>query len=119
MATHSSVLAWEIPWTEEPGMSIGQTVRHNRSHLAHTACTPSLSLSSCTLLGSEPLYLLSFDCENNFKVLRANDAGDSKELHLMLGESTIAHTRCWGCSNYPVLRMNFSLVAGIQCFPYS
>ena len=25
MATHSSILAWEIPWTEEPGMlqSIG------------------------------------------------------------------------------------------------
>ena len=32
MATHSSILAWEIPWTEEPGglMSIGlQTVRHS------------------------------------------------------------------------------------------
>ena len=32
MATHSSILAWEIPWTEEPGgpWSIGsQRVRHN------------------------------------------------------------------------------------------
>jgi len=32
MATHSSVLAWEIPWTEEPGglQSLGlQRVRHN------------------------------------------------------------------------------------------
>ena len=32
MATHSSVLAWEIPWTEEPGglQSMGsQRVRHN------------------------------------------------------------------------------------------
>ena len=31
MATHSSVLAWRIPWTEEPGglLSMGsQTVRH-------------------------------------------------------------------------------------------
>ena len=31
MATHSSILAWEIPWTEEPGglRSMGsQTVRH-------------------------------------------------------------------------------------------
>ena len=26
MATHSSVLAWRIPWTEEPG---GQRVRHD------------------------------------------------------------------------------------------
>ena len=32
MATHSSIFAWEIPWTEEPGMqqSMGlQRVRHN------------------------------------------------------------------------------------------
>ena len=32
MATHSSILAWEIPWTEEPGgiQSLGsQTVRHD------------------------------------------------------------------------------------------
>ena len=31
MATHSSILAWEIPWTEEPGglQSMGlQRVRH-------------------------------------------------------------------------------------------
>ena len=32
MATHSSVLSWEIPWTEEPGrlQSMGlQRIRHN------------------------------------------------------------------------------------------
>ena len=32
MATHSSILAWSIPWTEEPGrlQSLGsQRVRHN------------------------------------------------------------------------------------------
>ena len=32
MATHSSILAWRIPWTEEPGglKSMGsQRVRHN------------------------------------------------------------------------------------------
>ena len=32
MATHSSILAWRIPWTEEPGgpQSMGlQTVRHD------------------------------------------------------------------------------------------
>ena len=37
MATHSSILAWRIPWAEEPGrlQSIGlQRVRHNRSDLA-------------------------------------------------------------------------------------
>ena len=32
MATHSSILAWKIPWTEEPGglQSVGShTVRHD------------------------------------------------------------------------------------------
>ena len=39
MATHSSTLAWKIPWTEEPGrlQSMGlQRVRHNQSN---SACT--------------------------------------------------------------------------------
>ena len=34
MATHSSILAWRIPWTEEPGriQSMGsQRVRHLRA----------------------------------------------------------------------------------------
>ena len=34
MATHSRILAWEIPWTEKPGglQSTGsQTVGHNRA----------------------------------------------------------------------------------------
>ena len=37
MATHSSILAWRIPWTEEPGglQSMGsQRVRHDWSDLA-------------------------------------------------------------------------------------
>ena len=39
IATHSSILAWEIPWTEEPGglQSMGtQRVRNDWSNLAHT-----------------------------------------------------------------------------------
>jgi len=39
MATHSSILAWRIPWTGEPGglPSMGsQRVRHDCSDLAHT-----------------------------------------------------------------------------------
>ena len=37
MATHSSILAWKIPWTEEPGglQSIGlQRAGHEQSDLA-------------------------------------------------------------------------------------
>ena len=39
MTTHSSILAWRIPWTDEPGglQFIGlQRVRHNQSDLACT-----------------------------------------------------------------------------------
>ena len=39
MATHSCILAWRIPWTEESGelQSVGsQRVRHNRNDLACT-----------------------------------------------------------------------------------
>ena len=39
MATHSSILAWRIPWTEEPGrlQSMGwQRVRHDLATFTHT-----------------------------------------------------------------------------------
>ena len=38
MATHSSVLAWRIPWTEEPGglQSMGsQRVGHDKYYARH------------------------------------------------------------------------------------
>ena len=38
MATHSSIVAWRIPWTEEPGglQPMGlQRVRHDRSYFMH------------------------------------------------------------------------------------
>ena len=41
MVAYSSVLAWRIPWTEEPGglqSIVLHRVRHDRSDLAH-ACT--------------------------------------------------------------------------------
>ena len=40
MATHFSILAWRVPWTEEPGrlQSMGlQRVGHEGSYLTHTA----------------------------------------------------------------------------------
>ena len=41
MAIHFSILAWRIPWTEEPGgrqSMRSQRVRHNRETNTHTAC---------------------------------------------------------------------------------
>ena len=47
--SHSSILAWRIPWTEEPGVlqSIGlRRVRHDRSNLACSL--------NCTFLQTGP-----------------------------------------------------------------
>ena len=46
MATHSSVLAWRIPWTEEPGglQSIGSQSRIRL--VTKHACTHRLSLTA-------------------------------------------------------------------------
>ena len=63
MAVHSSILAWRIPWTEEPGelLSTGwQRVGHNWSDLAckHTivycVCVLSCSVMSDSLRGIDP-----------------------------------------------------------------
>ena len=38
VATHSSILAWRIPWTEEPGgpqSIVSQRAEHNLSNCAH------------------------------------------------------------------------------------
>ena len=53
MATHSSILAWKIPWTEEPGglQSLqSQRVRHDRDFTI--TLTPELgsSFSACATL---------------------------------------------------------------------
>ena len=35
MATHSSTLAWEIPWTEKPGELVHEVTRVRHDLLAH------------------------------------------------------------------------------------
>ena len=60
MATHSSILAWEIPWTEEPGrlQSMGlHRVRHDlvTKHYYHPVKRHFLKLP-----GSSPLFPIHF-----------------------------------------------------------
>ena len=45
MATHSSILTWEIPWTEEPGglQSVGSQESDTTDWLTHTPQGQSLS----------------------------------------------------------------------------
>ena len=80
MATHSSTLAWRIPWTEEPGglQSMGsQRVRHDchygvnhngkerkQKHLC-VCITESLC---CT--AESPVYQLYFNVKKQNKVIK-------------------------------------------------
>ena len=53
MATHSSTLAWKIPWTKEPGglQSMGlQRVRHDRA----TSLSFTEFKLSCVIVSSGP-----------------------------------------------------------------
>ena len=43
MATHGSILAWEIPWTEEPGLTQSQTQLGKRT--STTASCMELSIN--------------------------------------------------------------------------
>ena len=47
MATHFSILAWRIPWTEEPGelqSTRSQGVRHDRAHMhAQDKCVEEIT----------------------------------------------------------------------------
>ena len=55
MATHSSILAWRIPWTEEPDglQSMGsQRAGHDCSELAHTHTTVGLEACPAQLPGN-------------------------------------------------------------------
>ena len=59
MATHSSIFAWKIPWTEEPGglQSLGsQRVKHNTHTHTHTH-THTQHFESCWHIGISPHYL--------------------------------------------------------------
>ena len=44
MATHSSILAWEIPWTEETGrlQSVGLQKRHDLATEQQQTATPHI-----------------------------------------------------------------------------
>ena len=49
MATHSSTLAWKIPWMEEPGglpSMVSHTVRHDRSDLAAAAAAAFYAITA-------------------------------------------------------------------------
>ena len=49
MATHSSILAWEIPWREEPGGQQSIGLQKSQTQLSNETTTIRLSNGSKTL----------------------------------------------------------------------
>ena len=76
MATHSSILAWRIPWTEEPGglQSMGLLGVRHYSNYTH-ACMPSVSL---TYYVSQEKYISLFSNK-----MKQNDLKLDSVLHLL------------------------------------
>ena len=67
MGTHSSILAWRIPWTEEPGRlhSMGlQRVSHNWTGNTHTQTHTNIDtyLLKCSLSTNTFIYVLTTPC---------------------------------------------------------
>ena len=55
MATHSSILAWEIPWAEEPG-ALQSVASQSWTRLTDQACTQMLN--TCCVAEVVPNHLL-------------------------------------------------------------
>ena len=60
MATHSSILAWKIPWTEDPSglQSTGsQRVRHNLATSLLLSANVNSNSRACSLKTENSLYI--------------------------------------------------------------
>ena len=62
MATHSSILAWEIPWTEHPGGLQAMGCSKSRTRLSDyqvvapmVKCLPAMRVTQVQSLGQEDL----------------------------------------------------------------
>ena len=60
MSTHSSILAWRIPWTEEPSRLQCMELQRIRHHLSNSACMHALGYIRIKLRGD-------LDCRYSFE----------------------------------------------------
>ena len=91
MATHSSILAWRIPWTEEPGglQSIGsQRVRHDWSDLAFTRTYPTQSLRIDAIkLRERRMWVKKPRCKGDMKTMFRKQFWAYLRVHSMKWET--------------------------------
>ena len=88
LATHSSILAWTIPWTEEPGRLQTMGSRRVRHEGATNTFTLLLCAGSCCIL----LYIWTYVLWNkNCYYLHFTD----KEIKMQRGWATRPRTPSW------------------------
>ena len=83
MATHSSVLAWRIPWTEEPGrqQSVGlQRAGHNWG--TNTALSYILS-PFCTIQGDELNNISKWSTSYSSEFMKVTSYGKKDFAHVI------------------------------------
>ena len=69
MATYSSILVWEIPWTEEPGHGVAKS-RTQLSEHTHDTILKTLNYIKCiSYVTSFDLVLYIYKCHANFMVI--------------------------------------------------
>ena len=102
MATHSSILAWRIPWLEEPGglQSMGlQTVRHDwatsLTHLLKISADGDCSheIKRCLLLGRKVMTNLD-------SILKSGDISLPKKVHLV--KAMVFPVVMYGCESWTI-----------------
>ena len=107
MTTHSSILAWRIPWTEEPGriQSIGlQRVRHNWSF--YIVCTHRCDIGDLLAIRSIGIYLLN---ENREVLNEKSGALLGAKLHKASGLSISYLSRPRKTHLYPKLAFHIGI----------
>ena len=91
MATHSSVLAWKIPWTEEPGGI--QSTGSQRDKYNWTTKPFTVTLSMLWELYDLYIEMLRVDmAENNYLSIKRNGLGWSSSWDWKLGSLN------WNCA---------------------
>ena len=92
MVTHSSILAWRIPWTEEPGSPRGRKELDTTEQL-HSLIGPLTPV----LKGPKPLWPLP-TCQESFPLT----LGRKHELEVAgCGKFVLALNPPWFAPNHP------------------
>ena len=61
MATHSSILAWEIPWTEEPG-GLQSTGLDTTEQLTYTQINSSMNFPCNEIIFCTEIFRIKYFC---------------------------------------------------------